>query len=144
MSKATIRALLRAYYAAFLNAGDLAALDALASPALRYYAPGIPEGMVGLPLHKDLHTYHRTAFPDLAWTVTHELIDGTMAACRWRLWGTHAGPYAGVAPSGRRIQLTGMDLFVVAEERIAELQRVYDLQALLQQVRGDAVWDGAG
>jgi len=130
MDKAASRTLIQRYYEAFAQGG------ALLSPTFHYYPPGLPEGLVGPALHQELCAAHRAAFSDQVYTVTHEVIDGALVACRWVVTATHSGPYAGMPSTGRPITLEGMDLFRVVEGQIAELRRYFDLLALRQQIHG--------
>ncbi|MBE7498947.1 MAG: ester cyclase [Verrucomicrobiales bacterium] len=56
-----------------------------------------------------------------------------MVRATWR--GTHQGTFQGVAPSGRKITLTGMVFWRVAKGRIAERWATLDLRDLLQHER---------
>jgi predicted ester cyclase len=61
-----------------------------------------------------------SGFPDLR---SHEealLGDGDLVTIRWTITGTHTGPFFGVAPTGREIQVSGMDILRVADDKIVE------------------------
>ena len=53
---------------------------------------------------------------------------------RWSFRGTHVGTLMGEAPSGRRVQLEGVDIFRVRNGRISEFWGVYDALSLTQQI----------
>ena len=129
MDKAASRTLVRCYYEVFANGGARSVADDILSPTFHYYPPGLPEGLVGPALHHELCAAHRAAFSDQVYTVTHEVIDGALVACRWVVTATHSGPFAGVPPTGRPLTLEGMDLFRVVDGQIAELRRYFDLLA---------------
>ncbi|HWO19148.1 MAG TPA: ester cyclase [Kofleriaceae bacterium] len=59
-------------------------------------------------------------FPDLR---SHEdalLGDGDLVTLRWTITGTHTGTFFGVAPTGRTIQVSGMDILRVADGKLVE------------------------
>jgi predicted ester cyclase len=59
-------------------------------------------------------------FPDLR---SHEDAltgDGDLVTIRWTITGTHTGTFLGVAPTGRPIQVSGMDMLRVADGKLVE------------------------
>jgi predicted ester cyclase len=92
-------------------------LDAYA-PDVRLH--GYPAGMEG---HDGLRRFHRSlweAFPDATLTVEDMVVEGDRAALRYRLAGTHRGPYLGVSPTGLPIDVHGMMVVRVAGGLVAE------------------------
>jgi predicted ester cyclase len=75
------------------------------------------------------------AFAELAVTVEDVLVDGDKIAWRWTLTATHGGPFHGVAPTGRRVTMTGMNIQRVANGRIVEHWSNADQLGLLRQVQ---------
>ena len=53
----------------------------------------------------------RAAFPDLRWRVDLVLADGDLVAARWTASGTQTGQSAGVAPTGKRAEFSGVNIF---------------------------------
>jgi predicted ester cyclase len=47
-------------------------------------------------------------FPDLALVADGVIADGDNVAVRWHVTATHAGPGAGLEPTGRRVAFRGM------------------------------------
>jgi predicted ester cyclase len=48
------------------------------------------------------------------------LVDGRNVAWRWRFLGTHTGEFMGIPPSGNKLEITGIDLGVVRDDKLAE------------------------
>jgi len=74
----------------------------------------------GQQVGPDFLAQFRIGFPDLR---SHEdalLGDGDLIAIRWTITGTHTGTFFGVAPTGRAIQVAGMDLLRVADGKLVE------------------------
>jgi predicted ester cyclase len=76
-----------------------------------------------------------TAFTERVLTLDDLLCDGDRAAWRWSLTGTHSGSFGGIAATGRRITLRGVNLQRFAGGRVVEHWTLADLagvQAALQ------------
>jgi|SRR5215212_10558392 predicted ester cyclase len=58
----------------------------------------------------------------------------TNRAVRWTRRGTHQGEFMGVAPTGRHVTFTGMRLFRIAENEIAESWVNIDERGLQEQL----------
>lgn len=76
----------------------------------------------------------RTAFPDFRFEVLDQIAEGDKVATRWRLVGTHEGPFQGVPPSGRHVEMTGITIFRLADGRLIEGWTNEDVYGLLQQI----------
>ena len=76
----------------------------------------------------------RAGFPDLRVVVEDLVAEGDRVASRFVLRGTHAGPFLGVAPTGRRIALAGVAIDRLAGGRLAESWVSLDCLGLLRQL----------
>jgi predicted ester cyclase len=76
----------------------------------------------------------RAALPDLQVTVEDLLAEGDKVALRLRGRGTHRGPFAGVAPTGRPVALTSMELLRLAGGKLVEHWDEFDTLGVLQQL----------
>ena len=63
-------------------------------------------------------------------------------AFRWQLTGKHVGDFAGYAPTGGNVRLTGLNLERIADGRIVEHWSEYDRQALVEQLGSAAQASG--
>ena len=89
----------------------------------------------------------RAAFPDIAATLHEEVAQDDKVAVRYTLEGTHRGPFAGVPATGKRVTLSGIALFRLADGRIAEGWGCADFFGFLQQLGalpGPAPASGSG
>jgi steroid delta-isomerase-like uncharacterized protein len=75
-----------------------------------------------------------TAFPDLTFGTEDLILDDDRAALLCRVTGTHAGEFFGVAPTGRKIEFTGVFIYRLENGLIAHERRVLDFTGLLVQV----------
>jgi predicted ester cyclase len=118
------------------GAGKLEVADELYSPDyVDHVAKGPESGEVRGPEGiKQAVMLFRTAFPDLTYTVHEEMAERDLVWTRFSARGTQQGPFLGVAPTGRVITYTGMDLNRIAKGMIVESWVNYDALALLQQI----------
>jgi steroid delta-isomerase-like uncharacterized protein len=88
----------------------------------------------GLEELKAYVTIYRAAFPDIQDTLEQIVAEGDKVVVRWTSRGTHQGEFMGVAPTGRHVTFTGMRLFRIAENKIAESWVNIDEQGLQEQL----------
>ncbi len=86
-------------------------------------------------IHEALETY-LAVFPDLRFTVEDELAEADRVMTRWRAQGTHRGDLMGHAATGRTVTFGGIDVYRIANGKIAEGWTSYDRLVILQQVGG--------
>jgi predicted ester cyclase len=77
----------------------------------------------------------RAAFAEIEIRVEELVVDGDSIAWRWALTGTHAGPFAGVAPTGRRITLRGVNFQRLEGDRVSEHWTMVDVFGATQALR---------
>jgi predicted ester cyclase len=106
--------------------------DALARQDLEaagdHWAPGGMDrlhGLADLRAPDDVRDYFATlfaAFPDFRFEVISMAAEGELAAVRWRLRATFAGPgrFQGFAPNGATVDLEGCDMLTVRDGLIQE------------------------
>ncbi len=83
---------------------------------------------------KKVANMYFSAFPDLQCTIEDLIAEGDKVACRWTTRATHKGNFLGVAPTNRRITVTGISIFRIAEGKIVEGRTNWDLMGLLKQL----------
>ena len=75
------------------------------------------------------------ALPDATFTVEALVADGETVFVRWRLVGTHTGAeFEGIAATGRRVDLDGVDHFVVRDGTVVSNFVVFDQMQLARQL----------
>jgi predicted ester cyclase len=85
----------------------------------------------------------RSAFPDLQWRVDLLLAEGDLVAARWTASGTHSGQWGEVAPTGRRAEFSGVNIFRFGPTgEVVEIWNHRDDLGLHEQL-GAAVYAGA-
>jgi len=90
--------------------GKLELVDELLAPDYVSHSPGDPELRRGPEDIKEIVRAYHSAFPDITYTMEKQVCEGDMVVTRWLVRGTHRGELMGVAPSGRRIEVSGMSM----------------------------------
>jgi steroid delta-isomerase-like uncharacterized protein len=118
------------------NAGDLdTVMDLYAEDAVQTMPDGTFAGRSAIRerLARDL-----TACPDAIYTVGSFVEQGDSFADEWTFAGTHTGPFqlpdgTQIPPTGRRVEIKGMELVVVRDGKIIIDNLYYDTMAILAQ-----------
>jgi steroid delta-isomerase-like uncharacterized protein len=78
--------------------------------------------------------YFRNAVPDLFWHVEDQLAEGDKVTTRYTLGGTHQGEFFGVPGSGKRIEISGINVDRFDESgKMVEEWASYDLLGAMRQ-----------
>ena len=114
------------------NKGDMSVIDATHDVNIVSHRPG--GDVIGLDAWKKRREDLRRAFPDLHITVEDQISDGDKVASRLAHTGTHKGTFMGVAPTGKRITMTGIVISRIADGKVVEGWGEADLYGLMQQL----------
>lgn len=116
-----------------VNAGDLAKLDDLVSVDCIDHdpAPGQGPGPQGF---RDMFAEMRTAFPDLHLDVEHLTAHDDDVAFAYTITGTHEGPLMGHDPTGKPINVRGMQIGRFTDGKLAERWGSSDELGMLTQL----------
>ena len=113
------------------NNGNLEAIDELFVPNFVEHQAGIAPGRDGV---KGSIQVLRTAFPDLHLTVEDAIAEGDTVWLRLSATGTHEGPFMGLPGTGRRIDITVIDIARMVDGRLVEHWGVADRLSVAQQI----------
>lgn len=134
MSTEENKAIVRKYREAH-NTNKLDMLDDIL--ASRFVAhdmlPNAPQTLEGA---KMIHTQNVAVFPDAHVTTEDLIAEGDRVVERWTLTQTHTGApfFVGNLPaSGRKIQVTGINTYRIANGKIVETWANMDFMGVLQQ-----------
>jgi steroid delta-isomerase-like uncharacterized protein len=95
--------------------------------------PGTTPDKAGV---RKLYTYLRTAFPDFRAEIHWQLVAGDRVTTYKTYYGTHQGPFLGVAPTHRGIHFEAVDVMRVQNGKITDHWGVGNLLSLMQQIGG--------
>ena len=91
--------------------------------------------IVGVEAAKAVITGFLAAFPDAHYTVEDTITSGDRVVTRWTATATQRGPFAGVAPTNRRVTMQGITIFQIAGTQISALWNTWDMFGLIEQLR---------
>ncbi|MBV8839596.1 MAG: ester cyclase [Alphaproteobacteria bacterium] len=125
------KALIRAHYDAMINAFDP---DAIRAQVAEDYF----DHQTGRPMPAEVCIAHAEAlhasFAPLTVTLDDIVAEGDRVAVRGTWRGVHAGPFRGVAPTGRAVAFTGMVFWRVRDGKVAERWAEVDFARLVAQL----------
>lgn len=112
------KALVRRYVEMW-ETGNVALADEVLAAA--YVDHTHPDRAPGPESVKEEVLAFRAGFPDARIRIEQMISEGDTVAFRFVLRGTHQGPFAGFAPTGKEAILTGVDFIRIAGGRMVEL-----------------------
>jgi steroid delta-isomerase-like uncharacterized protein len=128
---ASNRAVVKHFFNKGLNERNVSVLAELLSDCV-YHMPLVGE-LRGEAV-KQFHAHLLAAFPDAQRTVEDQLTDDQNVVTRWTASGTHQGEFMGVAPTGKRVTITGISIHRIAHGKIVEEWQQWDSLGLMQQL----------
>lgn len=124
------KALMRRFWEE-LNKGNLAAIDELCATEYVYHSIN---GDMTSEQFKQYGAGLLAAFPDLDGSIDDMMAEGDKVAARYTLRGTHQGAFRGIAPTGKQIKISGLEIDRFAGGKFVESWAVSDILGLLQQI----------
>jgi steroid delta-isomerase-like uncharacterized protein len=126
--------LVRRLHAEAMSTRDLATVDAFFDPDfVSHNRPsGLPQGVEGV---KAFFALFRDSLPDAEVVVDLLFSEGDWVAVATTTRGTHTGaPFLGIPPTGRHVEVGGVDMLRVRDGRIVEHRGLTDTAGLLRQL----------
>jgi predicted SnoaL-like aldol condensation-catalyzing enzyme len=123
------KALARRYHQDIFLQGNLAVADEILTPDFVWHAPPQTTFVTGPAAVKQVATDFRSAFRHLSSTADDVIAEGDRVVIRWTSRGTVTGTSGDVA-----VIYTGIDIFRIANGKLAELWQNTDDYGLAQQL----------
>ena len=134
MSTEANKALVRRFYDEVTNGRNVAVLDELLAPNFEgFTVEGADHGQ-NREEFKQMISMLLNAFPDHQQTMHDWIVEDDKVVTRWTVQGTQQGEYAGIAPSGKQVKFTGMDIFRPVDGKIVEVWAEVNMLGLMQQL----------
>ena len=116
------------------NGGRTEVIDEMFGPGYVRHDPALPQPVSGARGFEDVVRMYRTAFPDLNLVIEEMLSTDDVVVARWRAAGTHRGDLMGLAPTGKRAEVTGMEIAHFSDGKIVDEWVEWDQVAMLRQL----------
>jgi len=111
------------------NTHNLDAFDAFIAPDYFDHTNNVDrEGL------RQLFTMGFTGFPDWHETIEDIIAEGYKVWIRLSYTGTHTGEFMGVAPTGKKVTMTGVDIYRVENGKLVEYRQVLDQLDFLKKL----------
>ena len=117
---------------------DLSVADKLLSRDFADHTPGFPEGN-GPETFKNLVRTAKLGFPDCRHPIDDMVVGESAVAVRWRFVGTHEGEFLGISPTGREVEIRGIEIFRFEDGVITESWANPDMLGLVTQLGVDSI-----
>ncbi len=124
--------LVRQYIEEVWNRGDLESLARLTTPAFTYQLASQPAR--DRAAFGEFLQSMRQAFPDWRVEIGQLVASPAAVAARWHGRATHQGPFRGIPPTGRTINVSGINLYSIEHGKIAAEWEQMDSLGMLQQL----------
>ncbi len=125
----------RLYEEAFAQ-GKKEVIDEVLASDFVCYDPNSEAGEVrGAETVKGEIEYFHNAFPDFFWRVEEQVAEGDKVTTRYTMGGTHQGEFFGVAATGRRGEISGINIDRFDESgKLVEEWASYDALGIMRQL----------
>ena len=134
-------AVIRRYYEEVFNQGRENVIDDIVAADYRDYGHTPPgQGPAGA---KQDYRGLVAAFGDIQFSIDDMFAQGERVAARWTGHLTHRGSFWGIAPTGKRVTLSGISLYRLANGKLVETYNAVNDLDVYQQLKavpaGEAV-----
>lgn len=127
-----------------LNDHDIAGMDRFFAPDFRWMGNAGCGTKIGLAeFQANWQRPFQAAFSDKVCIDEARIAQGEWMAAFGRQEATHSGPFMGIAPTGRRVEIRYMDFWRVKDGRIADNWVSVDFAHVMRQLGRDP-FDGKG
>ena len=133
MSEEENKAVVRRFFEELLSTDNFAVADEILSSGFHFYFAGSPDPM-NLEQYKEFLVARRAAFPDRRFVIEDMIAEEDKVSARFTMWGTHKGEFRGLAPSGREVTMSGIDMIRLAEGKMVEDRVEVDQLGMMQQL----------
>lgn len=133
MSEANIATVMKFYEV--YNHHNLGLIDEIFTP--EYVGHVNAHNIEGAESAKGFIGAYLQGIPDTKYTILDTVISGNKVITRWVCTGTQSGNFYGIEPTNRPINVTGITIFEIVDEKINQLWNNWDQFTLMQQLKGE-------
>jgi steroid delta-isomerase-like uncharacterized protein len=123
------KAIIRKWIEAWMR-GDLSSLETIF--AQNYTVNGVRIGIEGvMQAVKFLHS----AFIDMSFELNDMVAEEDKVVARWKVQGTHIGELMGVPPTGKQLELHGINIYRIVDGKIAANHEETNISEVIQRLK---------
>jgi steroid delta-isomerase-like uncharacterized protein len=133
MSAEENKALVRRYVEEFVDRGNLDLSGEIFAPDFVRYGAG-PDQVSGVEDLKQFLVMLHSGFPGFQSTIEDLFAEGDKVVLRFTFRGTHQGEFMGIAPTGKQVTMSGIDILRISDGKIVEMWNQEDVLGMMQQL----------
>ena len=133
MSTEDNKALVRRYVEEFVDRGNFDLSDEIFAPNFVGYDP-VPNQVYRIEDLKHYFAMLHSGFPGFQSTIEDLLSEGDKVALRFTFHGTHQGEFMGIAPTGKQVTMSGIDILRIAEGKIVEMWNQEEVLSMMKRL----------
>jgi steroid delta-isomerase-like uncharacterized protein len=133
MSTEENKAIVRRYLDEAWIKKNVSVIDELMASDYARYLPGQPKPLDREGQKQRIAGFHK-AMPDLDFVVDDLFAEGDRVVFRVTIRGTHQGAFMGVAPTGKQVTVTAIDIARLENGKIVDHWGQMDMLGLMQQL----------
>lgn len=118
-----------------MNHKNADAVDEILSSDVVFYQSGRPLIQGREAMRRYIATAARSTWGDWQATIDETVAEGDLVVVRWTIRGTHVGEWRGIAPTGKPITLTGMNMYRVVDGKVTASWSEEGWLAVMEQLR---------
>ena len=123
------------YWDEFINNHDVTCANEIFTNDFLLYDPLSPEPVIGREVFVEMFGELLQAFPDIHYTSEEQISEGNRIVIRWTMHATHEGNFLGIAPTGKTVSMSGVDMLYFSGGRIRALRVEANLLGLVHQLQ---------
>lgn len=127
------KSLVRRWYEEVFNRRNPAAIDEFIAPNCIEHNP-FPGQAPGIEGVKQVIGMYLAAFPDVQVVAQDMVAEEDKVAVRYTARATHRGEFMGIAPTGKEVTVTGIEIVRIAGGKMVEHWEQVDQLGLMQQL----------
>ncbi|MET9846940.1 ester cyclase [Streptomyces ossamyceticus] len=124
----------RRFFETLGTRGELPPMNDLLVEDYHDHDPANPQDVIGMDAARREFAMWRAGF-DFSFTIEDQMAQGDRVCTRWTWNATHKGEFLGIAPTGRKVSMTGTTIHRCSPDgKLAEGWWQYDRLALMAQL----------
>lgn len=119
------------------NVNDLKrlnAFDELFAPNMKFHDPAVMHPKNGLSNVKELESDYIKAFPNKKTVIDNIMSAEDQVIVQWTSTGTYKGPFHGFDPNNKSFKISGISIYRIENNKIAEVWQSWDRYGLMEQI----------